>query len=83
MDLQILTHTWDEAYLMDDHFEVFLDSSCKNFIEHFYIDVHKRNWSEVFLFVGSLCVWFFFLSFFFFITYFPQLHFQCYPKSPP
>jgi hypothetical protein len=20
---------------------------------------------------------------FFFITYFPQLHFQCYPKSPP
>jgi hypothetical protein len=25
---------------------------------------------------------FFFLSFFF-ITYFPQLHFQCYPKSPP
>jgi hypothetical protein len=32
---------------------------------------------------------FFFFSFFqffsliFFITYFPQLHFQCYPKSPP
>jgi drug/metabolite transporter (DMT)-like permease len=25
----------------------------------------------------------FFFSFFFFITYFLQLHFQCYPKSPP
>jgi hypothetical protein len=23
------------------------------------------------------------LFFIFFITYFPQLHFQCYPKSPP
>jgi hypothetical protein len=26
---------------------------------------------------------FFFPFFFFFITYFSQLHFQCYPKSPP
>jgi hypothetical protein len=25
----------------------------------------------------------FFFQFFLFITYFPQLHFQCYPKSPP
>jgi hypothetical protein len=27
-------HPWDEAYLimMDDHFDVFLDSVCKNFI---------------------------------------------------
>jgi hypothetical protein len=24
-----------------------------------------------------------YFNFFFFITYFPQLHFQCYPKSPP
>jgi hypothetical protein len=24
-----------------------------------------------------------FFSFFLFFTYFPQLHFQCYPKSPP
>ena len=23
------------------------------------------------------------ITFYFFITYFPQLHFQCYPKSPP
>jgi len=30
-------------------------------------------------FFFTLC---FFFSFFF-ITYFPQLHFQCYPKSPP
>jgi hypothetical protein len=26
---------------------------------------------------------FFLFSLIFFITYFPQLHFQCYPKSPP
>ena len=26
---------------------------------------------------------FLFLKIFFIITYFPQLHFQCYPKSPP
>jgi hypothetical protein len=30
-------HLWDEAYLimMDDHFNVFLDLVCKNFIEYF------------------------------------------------
>ena len=49
-------HPWDEAYLimMDDHFDVFLDSVCENFIEYFCIDIHKGNWSEV-LFVVSLC----------------------------
>jgi hypothetical protein len=26
---------------------------------------------------------FFFLTLFFFIRYFPRLHFQCYPKGPP
>jgi hypothetical protein len=35
---------WDEAYLimMDDPFNVFLDSVCENFIEYFCIDVQKR-----------------------------------------
>jgi hypothetical protein len=30
-------HHWDEAYLvmMDDHFDVFLDSVFKDFIEYF------------------------------------------------
>jgi hypothetical protein len=30
-------HSWDEAYLimMDDCFDVFLDSVCKNLIEYF------------------------------------------------
>ena len=30
-------HLWDEAYLfmMDDHFDVFLDSVCEDFIEYF------------------------------------------------
>jgi hypothetical protein len=39
-------HPWDEAYLVvvDDGFDVFLDSFCKNFIENFCI--HKRDWSE-------------------------------------
>ena len=38
-------HPWDEAYLImvDDHFDVFLDSVCKNFIKYFCINIHKRN----------------------------------------
>jgi hypothetical protein len=40
---------WDEAYLIvvNDHFDVFLDSVGKNFIEYFCINVHKGDWSEV------------------------------------
>jgi hypothetical protein len=40
---------WDEAYLimMDDHFDVFLDLACGNFIEYFCNDIHKGNWCEV------------------------------------
>jgi hypothetical protein len=43
-------HPWDEAYLIvvNDHFDMFLDSVGKNFIEYFCIDIHKGNWSEVF-----------------------------------
>ena len=42
-------HPWDEANLimMDDHFDVFLDSICKNFIKYFCIDTLPGNWSEV------------------------------------
>ena len=40
--------------MVNDHFNVFLDSVSKNFIEYFCIDIHKANWSEV-LFVGFLC----------------------------
>jgi hypothetical protein len=36
-----------------------------------------RAWEHIVL-LQRTTVWFFF-----FITYFPQLHFQCYPKSPP
>jgi hypothetical protein len=52
-------HLWDEAYLimMDDHFDVFLDSLSKNFIEYFCIDIPKRNWSEV-LFLCWVFMWF-------------------------
>ena len=36
-------HPWDEVYLtmVNDHFDVFLDSIGKNFIEYFCIDIHK------------------------------------------
>ena len=46
---------WNDAYLvvMDDHFDVFLDSVNENFIEYICIDIHKENWFEV-LFLGSL-----------------------------
>ena len=48
---------WDESYLvmMDDRFDVFLDSVFGDFIEYFCIDIHTGNWSEVFFLVGSLC----------------------------
>ena len=44
-------HPWDEIYLvrMDDCFDLFLDSVCEDFIEYFFIDIHKGNWSEVLL----------------------------------
>ena len=49
-------HPWDEAYLimMNDCFDVFLNSVSLNYIEYFCIDIHKGKWSE-FLFVWSLC----------------------------
>jgi len=52
-------HLWDEAYLimMDDHFDVFLNLVCKNLIEYFCINIHKRNWSEV-LFLCGVSAWF-------------------------
>ena len=42
-------HLWDEAYLIvvNDHFDVFLDSVCENFIEYFCISVHKGDWFAV------------------------------------
>jgi len=52
-------HSWDETYLitLDDHFDVFLDLVYKNFIEYFYIDIHKGNWSEL-VFLCWVFVWF-------------------------
>jgi hypothetical protein len=52
-------HPCDEAYLImvNDHFDVFLDSVYKNFIEYFCIDIHKGNCSEV-LFLQWVFVWF-------------------------
>jgi hypothetical protein len=41
--------------MMDDCFDVLLDSACKNFMECFCIDIHKGTWYEVLF----LCVSFF------------------------
>jgi len=62
MDFHILNHPqhpWDETYLimMDDHFDMFLDSIFKNFMEYFCINVHKGDGSEV-LFLCWVFVWF-------------------------
>jgi hypothetical protein len=48
---------WDEAYLimMDDHFDMFLDSVFENFIEYFCIDTHKGMGLKNSFFVESLC----------------------------
>ena len=42
-------HPWDEAYLImvNDGFDVFLDSVCKNFVEYFCTNIHRQDWSEV------------------------------------
>jgi hypothetical protein len=32
---------------MGDGFDEFLDSVFDNFIEYFFIDIHKGNWFEV------------------------------------
>ena len=50
-------HPWDEAYLImvNDGFDMFLHSACKNFIEYFSIDIHKQDWSEVLFWGGDLC----------------------------
>jgi hypothetical protein len=52
-------HPWDEAYfiVVNDRFDVFLDSVGKNYIENFCINVHKGDWSEV-LFLCLVSVWF-------------------------
>ena len=50
---------WDEAYLImvNDGFDVFLDSVCKNFIEYICINIQKQDCPEVLSF-GWVLVWF-------------------------
>jgi hypothetical protein len=40
--------------MMDDLFDVLLDTVCKYFVEYNCFCVHKRNWSVI-LSVESLC----------------------------
>jgi hypothetical protein len=55
--IELSLHPWDEAYLimMDDHFDVFLDLVCKNFIEYFCMIFIREIGLKVSCFVGSLC----------------------------
>jgi hypothetical protein len=41
--IETTLHPCDEAYLIvvNDVFDVFLDSVCKNFIEYFCFNIHK------------------------------------------
>jgi hypothetical protein len=50
-------YPWDEANLimMGDHFDVFLDSVCKNIIEYFCINVYKEFGLKFSFFVEALC----------------------------
>ena len=41
--------------MMDDPFDLFLDSVLEYFIEYFCIDVHKESGLKFSFFVGSLC----------------------------
>jgi hypothetical protein len=41
--------------MLDDVFDVFLDSVYKYFIEYFCISVHKRSGMSILFFVESLC----------------------------
>jgi hypothetical protein len=38
-------HPWDETFfiMVNDRFDVVLDSFCENFIEYFCFDIHKGN----------------------------------------
>jgi hypothetical protein len=49
MDFHILNHLWNEAYLtmVNDHFDMFLDSVCETLIEDICIYIYKVDWSEV------------------------------------
>ena len=73
---------WHEAYLImiDDGFDISLDSVCKDFIEFFCINVFMRNWSEV-LFLCFSIVLFIYTSNIICITSPPSMRLQLCP--PP
>jgi len=46
---KLALHAWNETNLImvDDCFDVLLDSVCQNFFEYFCVNIHKGNWSDV------------------------------------
>jgi hypothetical protein len=57
LNIEPFLYPWDEAYLImvNDSFDVLLDSVCENFIEYFCINVHQEIGLIFSLVVGSLC----------------------------
>ena len=57
--IELALNPRDEVYLImiDDHFDVFLDLVCEDFIDYFCIDIHKGIWSEI-PFLCWIFVWF-------------------------
>jgi hypothetical protein len=51
-------HPWDEAYaiMMDDHFDLFLDSVCENSIEYFASIFIRVIDLKFFVFAGFFCL---------------------------
>ena len=49
--IEPLLCSWDKVSFikLDDIFDLFLGLVCEYLIEHFCINVHKGNWSEVLL----------------------------------
>lgn len=56
---ELSMHLWHKAYLImvDDLFDVFLESVCKDFIECFCISVHNGDWSVILSLLGFYVVW--------------------------
>jgi hypothetical protein len=68
-------HPWDEAHLIvvNDRFDVLLASVFENFIEYFFINVHKENWFDA-LFHFISFHFSIFVILFIYITVIPSPH---------
>ena len=51
--------SWDESYLIivNDDFDLFLDSVCESCIEYFCLNIQKGNWSKILFIVESFVIY--------------------------